>query len=94
LKKDYGIPNTKEDTQVTMEDNKDVPIVRELAQPIQGEADWRKYRCLQLSNGITACCVNDATSKTTAVATTVNVGAAHDPRTISGLARTLIATLI
>lgn len=62
-------------------------LIRELDQPIQGKADWRKYRCLQLSNGITVCCVNDATAKSTAVATTVNVGAAYDPRTLSGLAR-------
>ena len=66
-------------------------LVRELDEPIRGKADWRKYRCFQiLSNGITVCCVNDATSKSTAVATTVNVGAAYDPRTISGLARTYV----
>jgi secreted Zn-dependent insulinase-like peptidase len=64
-------------------------LVKELAQPIQGKADWRQYRCFQLlNNGITICCVHDSTSKTTAVATTVNVGAAYDPRSIPGLART------
>jgi secreted Zn-dependent insulinase-like peptidase len=63
--------------------------VKELDQPIQGDADWRQYRCLQLLNGITVCCVHDSMSKTTAVATTVNVGAAHDPRTMAGLARTI-----
>jgi hypothetical protein len=64
-------------------------LIKDLDQPIQGKADWRKYRCFQiLSNGITVCCVNDAAAKSTAVATTVNVGAAYDPRTISGLART------
>ena len=63
--------------------------LKELDQPIQGKADWRSYRCFQiLSNSITVCCVNDATAKSTAVATTENVGAAYDPRTISGLART------
>jgi predicted Zn-dependent peptidase len=61
--------------------------IKELEQPTQGDADWRQYRCLKLPNGITVCCVHDPMSKTTAVATTVNVGAAHDPRTMSGLAR-------
>lgn len=64
--------------------------IKELDQPIQGDADWREYRCLQLPNGITICCVHDRMSKTTAVATTVNVGAAHDPRTMAGLARTIL----
>ena len=72
-----------------MENSRYSASIRELDQPIQGKADWRNYRCFQiLSNGITVCCVNDATAKSTAVATTVNVGAAYDPRTISGLART------
>jgi secreted Zn-dependent insulinase-like peptidase len=69
-------------------------LIKELDQPIQGKADWRKYRCFQLlSNGITVCCVNDITAKSTAVATTVNVGAAYDPRTISGLARTYVVCI-
>ena len=82
--------DNKEPNVVTMKDYSD--LIRELDQPIQGKADWRNYRCFQiLSNGITVCCVNDATAKTTAVSTTVNVGAAYDPRNISGLARTYFA---
>jgi secreted Zn-dependent insulinase-like peptidase len=66
-------------------------LVEELCNPNQGDADWRQYRCVRLlNNGVTICCVNDLTSKTTAVAATVNVGAAHDPRAVSGLARTLL----
>ncbi|GKY93969.1 hypothetical protein MPSEU_000363800 [Mayamaea pseudoterrestris] len=54
--------------------------------PIKGDADWRNYRCLQLHNGVTLVMVHDAQSKTTAASATVNVGAAADPRSLSGLA--------
>jgi hypothetical protein len=59
-----------------------------LPSPIKGNADWRDYRCLQLQNGVTVCLVHDPESKTTAAAAAVNVGAAADPRNLSGLART------
>lgn len=62
----------------------DVPVP--LAAPIQGQADWRNYRCFRLSNGVTCCVVHDRESKTTAAACTVNVGAAADPQSLSGLA--------
>ena len=71
------------DTTATLHRN----TAENLCNPIQGDADWRQYRCTRLPNGVTVCCIHDKTSKTTAVATTVNVGAAYDPRTISGLAR-------
>lgn len=58
-----------------------------LPSPIQGNADWRKYKCLKLNNGITVCLVNDKESKTTSAAVTVTAGAADDPRSMSGLAR-------
>jgi secreted Zn-dependent insulinase-like peptidase len=60
-----------------------------LPQPIQGQADWRSYSCFTIpTNDITVCCVHDPNSKTTAVATTINVGAASDPISLPGLART------
>ena len=58
----------------------------EVASPIHGNADWRKYRCLKLENGVTICLVHDKESKTTAAAATVGVGASADPRSMSGLA--------
>ena len=52
----------------------------------KGKADWREYRCVQLDNGVTVCLVHDGESKTTAAAATVQIGAAADPRSLSGLA--------
>lgn len=58
-----------------------------LPSPIQGNADWRKYRCMKLNNGVTVCLVHDKESKTTAAAATVTAGAGSDPRSLPGLAR-------
>jgi secreted Zn-dependent insulinase-like peptidase len=63
-------------------------VVEHLPAPIKGKADWRDFRCIKLENGVTVCLVHDKESKTTAAAATVNVGAAADPREMSGLART------
>ena len=54
--------------------------------PIQGDADWRKFKAFQLENGVTCVVVNDKESKTTAMSCVVEVGAASDPRELSGLA--------
>lgn len=54
--------------------------------PVKGRADWRDYRCLRLSNGVTVCLVHDRESKTTAAAATVNAGAGADPRSVPGIA--------
>ena len=53
---------------------------------IKGSADWREFRPLLLSNGITCLLVNDKESKTTACSVSVGVGASADPRQLSGLA--------
>jgi secreted Zn-dependent insulinase-like peptidase len=52
----------------------------------KGESDWRQYRAIRLHNKVSVILVNDPHSKTTAVAATVNVGAASDPRNVPGLA--------
>lgn len=57
-----------------------------LPDPIKGKADWREYRAFRLENGVTVCLVHDCESKTTAAAATVGVGAAADPRSLSGIA--------
>jgi secreted Zn-dependent insulinase-like peptidase len=57
-----------------------------LPTPITGKADWRNYRAVELKNGVTVLVVNDPQSKTTAMSCLVNVGAAYDPRSLSGLA--------
>jgi secreted Zn-dependent insulinase-like peptidase len=57
-----------------------------LPAPIQGKADWRKYKAFQLKNGVTCLVINDKESKTTAMSCIVEVGAASDPRELSGLA--------
>ncbi len=57
-----------------------------LATPVQGKADWRSYRAFRLPNGVTCLAVHDKESKTTGMACSVNVGAAADPRSLSGLA--------
>lgn len=59
----------------------------ELPAPVRGKADWREFQCFRLKNGVTVCLVHDKESKTTAAAATVTVGAASDPRNMSGLAR-------
>jgi insulysin len=53
---------------------------------IKGSSDWRHFRPLLLSNGITCLLVNDKESKTTACSVSVGVGASADPRKLSGLA--------
>lgn len=60
--------------------------VTPLVTPIQGRADWRSYRAFRLSNGVTCLAVHDKESKTTGMSCHVNVGAAADPRSLSGLA--------
>ena len=57
-----------------------------LPTPIKGDADWRDFRTLRLSNGVTVCLVHDPQAKTTAAGATTAVGAAQDPRSLSGLA--------
>lgn len=57
-----------------------------LPTPIKGKADWRSYRAFSLENGVTVCLVHDPESKTLSAASTVHVGAAADPRSLSGLA--------
>ena len=58
-----------------------------LPTPIQGKADWRKYKAFRLdNNGVTVLVINDKESKTTAMSCIVEVGAGSDPRTMSGLA--------
>jgi Insulinase (Peptidase family M16) len=57
-----------------------------LPTPIKGRADWRSYRAFRLANGVIALAVEDRESKTTGMACLVNVGAAADPRELSGLA--------
>lgn len=57
-----------------------------LPDPIKGKADWREYKAFQLQNGVICLAIRDKESKTTAMACAVNVGAAADPRTLSGLA--------
>lgn len=57
-----------------------------LPSPVTGEADWREYRAFQLENGCVCLVIHDKESKTTAMSCTVNVGAAADPRSLSGLA--------
>jgi len=52
----------------------------------KGKSDWREYRSFRLKNGVTCTVVNDKESKTTAAACAVHVGAAADPRNMSGLA--------
>ena len=59
---------------------KDLPPV------VKGSRDWRKFRPLQLPNGITCVLVNDKESKTTSCAVSVGCGASADPRELSGLA--------
>lgn len=56
----------------------------ELATPVKGRADWREYKAVRLTNGVTVLLVHDSESKTLSAAATVNVGASADPR--SGLA--------
>lgn len=57
-----------------------------LPTPIKGKADWRQYRAFRLPNGVTCLAVHDKESKTTGMSCLVNVGAAADPRELSGLA--------
>ncbi len=57
-----------------------------LPTPIQGKADWRKYKAFRLQNGVTCLVINDKESKTTAMSCIVDVGASSDPREMSGLA--------
>jgi insulysin len=60
--------------------------MEELPTPVKGKADWRNYRALRLENGVTCLLVNDSQSKTLGMSTVVDVGAAADPRSMSGLA--------
>lgn len=53
---------------------------------MRGKADWRNYRALRLENGVTCLLINDSQSKTLGMSTVVDVGAAADPRSLSGLA--------
>ena len=60
--------------------------IKPLPTPIKGWSDWREYRAFELENGVTCLVINDKESKTTAMSCCVNVGAAADPRSLSGLA--------
>lgn len=62
------------------------PSIEILPPVIKGKSDWREYRALRLQNGVTCMVVNDKESKTTAMSCAVAVGAAADPREMSGLA--------
>ena len=57
-----------------------------LPTPIKGDADWRDFRALRLSNGVTICLVHDPQAKTTAAGATIAAGAAYDTRSLSGMA--------
>ena len=57
-----------------------------LPSPVQGNADYRKYRAIRLGNGITALLTNDAQSKHFAAAVSIDAGASSDPRQLPGLA--------
>ena len=57
-----------------------------LPPPVQGNADYRKYRALRLQNGVTALLTQDSQSKHFAAAVTVDAGASSDPRALPGLA--------
>jgi len=52
----------------------------------KGNSDWREYRSFRLKNGVSCTVVEDKESKTTAAACAIHVGAAADPRNMSGLA--------
>jgi insulysin len=60
--------------------------IQHLPTPIKGKADWREYSAFKLENGVTCLVINDKESKTTSMSCCVNVGAAADPRSLSGLA--------
>ena len=60
--------------------------IKDLPTPIKGKADWREYKAFELKNGVKCLLINDKESKTTGMSTCVNVGAAADPRSLSGLA--------
>ena len=62
------------------------PQIEVLPPVIKGKSDWREYRSFRLQNGVTCMVVNDKESKTTAMSCAVAVGAAADPREMSGLA--------
>ena len=62
------------------------PRITHLPQVIKGNSDWRSYRPIRLSNGVTCIIVQDKESKTTACSVAVAVGASSDPREMSGLA--------
>lgn len=62
------------------------PAIEVLPTVKKGRADWRQYKCFRLHNGVTCVVVHDKESKTTAAACAVHVGAAADPREMSGLA--------
>jgi hypothetical protein len=60
--------------------------ISSLPTPIKGKADWREYKAFQLENGVIVLTIHDKESKTTSMSCSVNVGAAADPRSLSGLA--------
>ena len=64
----------------------DAPVVTCLPPPIQGNADYRSYKAIQLDNGIKILLAQDAQSKHFAAAVSVNAGASSDPRSLPGLA--------
>ena len=75
-----------DDTLHTSSDPPHVNAFTPLPDVIKGKADWRDFRCIKLSNGVTVCLVHDKQAKTTAAAATVAAGASADPRELSGLA--------
>ncbi|KAL7495859.1 hypothetical protein ACHAWT_005098 [Skeletonema menzelii] len=64
----------------------DTPEVTYLPPPVQGNADYRRYKALRLKNGVTVLLTQDAQSKHFAAAVSVNAGASCDPRSLPGLA--------
>lgn len=64
-------------------------IIRRVDNIILPECDDRKYRALELRNGMTAFLVSDKETKMSGCSLTVYVGAMHSPKNLSGLAHFL-----
>jgi insulysin len=60
--------------------------IEPLPSPLKPKSDWRNYQGFRLENGVQCLVVHDKQSKTTAMSCAVSVGAAADPREMSGLA--------
>ncbi|KAJ1605260.1 peptidase'insulinase-like peptidase' [Cryptosporidium canis] len=64
-------------------------IVRRVDNFILPESEDRKYRALELRNGLTAFLVSDKETKISGCCLTVNIGAMYSPKNLSGLAHFL-----